>query len=49
MKLRKVDLVSEGFDPSRTKHPLWFRDPKRGYIKITKSVYERITSGAVKF
>ena len=47
-KLRKVDLVEEGYDPARIKGPLYFRDPKKGYIKLTKAVFDRLASGAVK-
>lgn len=47
-KIRKIDLVSDGYDPAKIKGPLFFRDPKKGYVKITKSVFDRITTGAIK-
>ena len=47
-KYRKVDLVSEGFDPSKTKDPLYFRQPGKGYVKITKAGYEKIVAGGFK-
>jgi fatty-acyl-CoA synthase len=47
-KIRKVDLVADGYDPSRIKNPLFFHDPKRGYVKLTKAVFDRIAAGAVK-
>ena len=47
-KVRKVDLVSEGYDPSRVKGPLYYHDPKRGYVKITKGVYEKFAAGLMK-
>jgi fatty-acyl-CoA synthase len=31
-KVRKMDLVADGFDPAKVKGPLFFNDPKRGYI-----------------
>ena len=47
-KYRKVDLVKEGFDPSKTKDPLYFRDPAKGYVKITKTLCAKIESGGFK-
>jgi fatty-acyl-CoA synthase len=47
-KTRKMDLIAEGYDPAKFKGPLYFRDTKRGYVKITKSVYDKIVTGAVK-
>jgi fatty-acyl-CoA synthase len=47
-KVRKLDLVADGYDPTRIKGALFFHDPKRGYVKLTKSVYDRIAAGAVK-
>ena len=48
-KVRKLDLVADGYDPARFKGALFFHDPRRGYVKVTKSVFDRIQSGAVKF
>ncbi|MDZ4371244.1 MAG: long-chain-acyl-CoA synthetase [Phenylobacterium sp.] len=47
-KVRKVDLVSEGYDPGRIRQPLFFHDPKKGYVKLTKAVFDRIAAGGVK-
>ncbi|HET6970426.1 MAG TPA: long-chain-acyl-CoA synthetase [Phenylobacterium sp.] len=47
-KIRKMDLVADGYDPNRIKGALFFHDPRRGYIKLTKSVFERVQGGAVK-
>lgn len=47
-KYRKIDLVNEGFDPAKTKDPLYFRDPAKGYVKITKALHAKIESGAFK-
>jgi fatty-acyl-CoA synthase len=41
-KYRKIDLVQEGFDPARIKDPLYFRDPAKGYVKLTKAVHAKI-------
>jgi fatty-acyl-CoA synthase len=43
-----MDLVADGYDPGKIRGPLFFHDPKRGYVKITKPLYEKLTSGAVK-
>ncbi len=47
-KYRKMDLVNDGFDPAKTKDPLYFRDPAKGYVKITKAIHAKIESGAFK-
>ncbi len=47
-KIRKLDLVSEGYDPTRIKGALYFKDPKRGYVKLTKPVLARLQAGAFK-
>ena len=47
-KYRKIDLVNEGFDPSKTKDPLYFRDPAKGYVKITKTLCAKIEGGGFK-
>jgi fatty-acyl-CoA synthase len=47
-KYRKIDLVTEGFDPALVKDPLYFRDPAKGYVKITKAVYAKILAGGFK-
>jgi fatty-acyl-CoA synthase len=47
-KLRKFELVADGYDPAKIKGPLFFHDPKRGYVKLTKAVWDRLAAGAVK-
>jgi fatty-acyl-CoA synthase len=47
-KTRKMDLVADGFDPGKIKGPLYFRDAKKGYVKVTKGVFEKIAAGAMK-
>lgn len=47
-KMRKVDLVADGYDPALVKGALFFLDPKKGYIKLTKAVHDRIAAGAVR-
>jgi len=47
-KTRKMDLIADGFDPGKIKGPLFFKDAKKGYLKITKGVFDKITAGTVK-
>ena len=47
-KPRKMDLVADGYDPAKIKGPLYLRDSKKGYLKVTKGVFEKIAAGAVK-
>jgi fatty-acyl-CoA synthase len=46
--MRKMDLVADGYDPTKVKGQLFFHDPKRGYVKVTKAVYDKIATGLVK-
>jgi fatty-acyl-CoA synthase len=49
-KFRKVDLMKEGFDPSKISVPMKFADPVAGgYVDLTPEVYARICGGAFKF
>jgi fatty-acyl-CoA synthase len=47
-KARKMDLVADGYDPAKIKGPLYFHDARRGYVKVTKAVFEKIAAGTVK-
>jgi fatty-acyl-CoA synthase len=47
-KTRKMDLIADGYDPGKIKGPLYFHDTKKGYVKVTKGVFEKISAGAVK-
>jgi fatty-acyl-CoA synthase len=47
-KTRKMDLIADGYDPGKIKGPLYFHDPKKGYVKVTKGVFEKISAGLVK-
>jgi fatty-acyl-CoA synthase len=47
-KYRKVDLVEQGFDPAKIKQPLFFKDPAKGYVKVTKGVFDKIMAGTVR-
>lgn len=46
-KYRKVDLVNEGYDPSRVADALYFDDAAAGaYVLMTPELYAEIQSGA---
>ncbi len=47
-KVRKMDLVAEGYDPARVRGLLYFHDPKKGYVKVTKGLHEKLAAGLVK-
>jgi fatty-acyl-CoA synthase len=47
-KARKMDLIADGFDPGKIKGPLYLHDAKKGYVKVTKGVHEKILAGTVK-
>ncbi len=44
-KVRKVDLVNDGFDPAKVTGELWFREPEGGYAPLTAEVYAKILAG----
>ena len=46
-KYRKMDLVEEGFDPSKVKQPVYVRTPK-GFQKVTKAVFDKIMAGTLR-
>ena len=47
-KARKMDLVADGYDPGKIKGPLYFHDARKGYVKVTRGVFDKIAAGAVK-
>ncbi len=47
-KVRKIDLIADGYDPGKIKGPLYWRDPKKGYVKVTRGVFEKLTAGLIK-
>ena len=47
-KYRKMDLVEEGFDPGVVRQPIYVRDPAKGYVKVTKSVFEKVMTGTMR-
>jgi fatty-acyl-CoA synthase len=47
-KYRKIDLVTQGFDPAQIKEPLYVRDGDKGYVKLTKATYAKVLSGELR-
>ena len=47
-KPRKIDLIADGYDPAEVKGPLYFLAGKRGYVKLTRGLFEKIIAGLVK-
>ena len=47
-KYRKTDLSAEGFDPELVKEPIYYRNPDRGYVKLTKAGYAKIITGELR-
>jgi fatty-acyl-CoA synthase len=47
-KYRKLDLVEQGFDPGKITQPLYFKDPDKGYVKLTQAVFDTIMGGEVR-
>jgi fatty-acyl-CoA synthase len=48
-KLRKVELVSDGFDPARVRDPLYFADAKSArYVPLDAALHARIATGELR-
>ena len=44
-KPRKLDLVTDGFDPAKIPAPLYFHDRGIGFVPLSPALHERIVSG----
>ena len=48
-KLRKLDLVADGFDPLRIRDPIFFADPRSAsFAPIDEALYVDICSGKIR-
>jgi fatty-acyl-CoA synthase len=47
-KYRKIDLVTEGFDPGEVRTPLYYLRPDKGYAKLNRAAYAKIMSGETR-
>jgi len=49
MKLRKVELVKEGFDIAQVSDPIWFLEPGAGaYVPLGPEQMERLRTGGYR-
>ena len=48
-KHKKIDLVQDGFDPSRGPDPIYFNDPQRkAFVRLDADLYRDINAGRVR-
>jgi fatty-acyl-CoA synthase len=48
-KQKKIDLVKDGFDPSRGPDPIYFNDPQRkAFVRIDPELYREINDGKIR-
>ena len=48
-KIKKVDLVKEGFDPSIISDPIWFDHPGEGrYVRLDPQLYAAILAKEIR-
>ncbi|MDO8321608.1 MAG: long-chain-acyl-CoA synthetase [Phenylobacterium sp.] len=47
-KYRKLDLVTDGFDPGKVKGAMFYKDGAKGYVKLTKAGFAKLEAGGVK-
>lgn len=47
-KVRKQDLVNEGFEPARGRGTIYYKHPAKGYLKLTKAGYDKILAGEMR-
>ncbi len=49
VKYRKIGLVQEGFDPSKTSDAIWFDHPvDKRFVRVTPELYAEICAGKLK-
>jgi fatty-acyl-CoA synthase len=48
-KQKKISVVKDGFDPSRTLDPIYFNDPQRkAFVRVDAPLYEQINAGQIR-
>jgi len=48
-KQKKIDLVKDGFDPSRAVDPIYLNDPQRkAFVRIDPELYQEINAGRIR-
>ncbi|HLZ83974.1 MAG TPA: long-chain-acyl-CoA synthetase [Caulobacteraceae bacterium] len=47
-KPRKLDLITDGFDPAVVSDPLYFHDRAQGFVPLTPALHDRIAAADVR-
>lgn len=48
-KFKKMDLVRDGFDPSKIEEPVYFDDPRAGaYVRLSGDLHKQICAGDIR-
>jgi fatty-acyl-CoA synthase len=48
-KQKKIDIVRDGFDPSRTSDPIYVSDPQRkAFVRLDSALFADITAGRIR-
>jgi len=48
-KHTKLDLVKEGYDPTRFSDPIYFNDPQRkAFVRMDRTLYDAINAGQIR-
>ncbi len=48
-KQKKINLVKDGFDPSRTSDPIYFSDPRRkAFVRLDHALFADINAGRIR-
>ena len=47
-KVRKQDLVNEGFEPVRGRGAIYYKSPAKGYVRLSKATYDKIVAGEMR-
>lgn len=48
-KLKKLDLQKEGYDPTQINDRLFYLSTNGTYNELTKTIYDQIINGGVRF
>ncbi len=48
-KQKKIDIVKEGFDPSRVPDPIYFNHPQeKAFVRLGTGLYRDINGGTIR-
>jgi len=48
-KVRRQDLVNEGFEPVRGRGAIYYKSSAKGYVRLNKATYDKIVAGEMRF